>query len=274
MKNNYKNLIISGIVLAFSHSIAFAQSASNSNADLKSTAKMENTCLMSVDNINFGQVFAPLTSQMTSSQMRVQCSNNASYTIGLAYGGVYGEGTTSSGNYMKYSQSNGSENNGTNYYGVYTSTGVSLGDIVCVTNGTVIFGSSQTATLFGYNGAPTNTYIADTKKACTTNGTRTNTKPTGWVGAYNSLGAQYIGNPAYAYGVMNGGLKGNKLAYKITVPGDNSKVWNAGNSSYTSTGTGIEQIVAVNAQIVPANSTNLYPAQDMYTDTITAVISY
>ena len=262
MKNNYKNLIISGIILAFSNSIAFAQSASNSNADLKSTAKMENTCLMSVDNILFGQVFAPLTSQVSQSQMKVLCNNNASYKIELAYGGVYGTGGSTYNpadirivtdlvmpNFRSYK-----------IYVKDEPVSALRADIECnnqYNNKVGILSNEMGVILNGKKGN-----FVSISGICS------------GVTAYAAGFANIPGSPSYAYGVMNGGLSGDKLAYKITVPGDTSKVWNAGNSSYTATGTGAEQIVNVNAQIVPGNSTSLYPAQDMYTDIITAVISY
>lgn len=73
---------------------------------------------------------------------------------------------------------------------------------------------------------------------------------------------------------MTGALKGDILAYKITIPGDITKVWNTGNNAYTSTGTGAEQVIDINAQIVPAKSSSNYLAQDSYLDTVTAVIAY
>lgn len=83
-------------------STAFA--AENKAADFQASAQIENTCLIEADNVNFGQVYAPLTQQGTKSEMRVLCSKNTSYTIDLAYGGVYGEGSATSIKYDVTSQ--------------------------------------------------------------------------------------------------------------------------------------------------------------------------
>ncbi len=73
----------------------------------------------------------------------------------------------------------------------------------------------------------------------------------------------------------NGVMIGSKdsVAYTIFIPGDTSKVWNIGKNSYLGTGTGLNQSIPVQAQIVPSAS-SAYPAPDMYSDTVVATITY
>lgn len=176
----------------------------------------------------------PLTSQSASSQINVLCNKEAPYTIDLAYGGVYGQGQTSDGSYWTLAKSD----NGTLYY-LYSQSGAFI-------------------------------------------------KSSGWYGVgatendiAKSLGCTFDSNnrcqtarPSYDYGIMNGTLKGDSVAYSIEVPGDSSKVWNSGKNSYTNSGTGINQTIPIKAKLVPANSGSLYPAPDMYMDTVTAKITY
>lgn len=265
-----KFLLLLGLTLS---APVFAQSSGSVGVgDFKASANIENACLISAANINFGQVFAPLTNQGSQSQMRVQCSNKASYTIGLAYGGVYGTGSPNSA----YSISYTSYSSDSSKYEIFNSSGVSIGSMNCgygpSSRNSVFFSNTTVSNLFGVSVAGWSNNLV--VKACVSDNTLAGTYPKGWVGAFNATGRQTLGGPGYAYGVMNGALKGDMLAYKITVPGDITKVWNTGNSSYTATGTGAEQVINMNAQIVPGNSSSLYPAQDMYTDTVTAVIAY
>jgi hypothetical protein len=83
-----------------------------------------------------------------------------------------------------------------------------------------------------------------------------------------------IGSTPYAYGKMSGAAKGDSIAYSIQLPGDSSKVWNAGNYSYTTTGTGSNQSIPVVASLVPSQTASPYPSADTYLDTVIATISY
>ena len=244
--------------------------AGESVVNLKSTATMQATCSITVSPIGFGVVSTPLMSQSTQSEMSVRCSNASSYTIDLAYGGVYGQGISDSGYTMEYYSKSASSIQ----HEIRHSSGVSQGTIACgyaSAIGQVYFQTTNIANLYGYT---TTGWQPDSKGACISNNTAVGTYPKGWVGVYNLPGKQSIGGSGYAYGVMNGMSKGDKLAYSIQVPGDSTKVWNAGNNSYKSSGNGEFQIIPVVAKIVPDNSGSKYPAPDMYLDTITAVISY
>ena len=84
----------------------------------------------------------------------------------------------------------------------------------------------------------------------------------------------FTGKTSYDYGVMSGAAKGDKVAYAIYVPGDNSKVWNAGKNSYSGLGTGKEESLNFQAKIITAQSPNSFPTPDFYMDTVTATVTY
>ena len=214
---------------------AIAQTTTiSSSTTTKATATLSATCTIAAQSVSFGSIMLPLTSQSASSQINVLCNKEAPYTIDLAYGGVYGQGQTSDGSYWTLAKSD----NGTLYY-LYSQSGAFI-------------------------------------------------KSSGWYGVgatendiAKSLGCRFDSNnrcqtarPSYDYGIMNGTLKGDSVAYSIEVPGDSSKVWNSGKNSYTNSGTGINQTIPIKAKLVPANSGSLYPAPDMYMDTVTAKITY
>lgn len=258
------------IISLLSISLLGLANASEQTGELKSTATMNATCSISTASINFGVVATPLMMQTANSDMIVKCSNSSAYTINLAYGGIYGTGSTSDYSFRYRSTVN---ENG-NMYSVITSTGSELGYINCGTSGHVAFNSSVVANYFGYPSSNTNIWVKDNTHICSTDGTLKGTTPNGWVGAYNATGTQPIGGSGYEYGIMNGVSRGDKLAYSISVPTDSNKVWNTGSNSYKATGNGDIQTIPMNAKIVPDKSGSKYPAPDMYSDTVTAIISY
>lgn len=78
----------------------------------------------------------------------------------------------------------------------------------------------------------------------------------------------------YAYGKIVGSASGDAIGYSIQVPNNPSEVWNAGNYTYTSTGTGANQSIPLVATLSPSQTSNTYPAADTYLDTVTATIQY
>jgi spore coat protein U-like protein len=83
--------LFSGLILLAlsSHHEAYA---GTNNATTKATATIASVCTISAQNLSFGALVLPLSSQSAASSMSVLCSNKASYTVGLAYGGIYGQG--------------------------------------------------------------------------------------------------------------------------------------------------------------------------------------
>ena len=249
---------------------SFAQSSSDS---LQTTAKLIPTCTMSAENVNFGVILSPLTAQSSNSKMNVLCNNNATFKIDLAYGGIYGAGSSVNQNYLlSFSSSYATYN----LYSIYDKSNNYLGGIACgfsgAQSGQVLLSTSALAQVYGYSST---SWIADTKKVCSSDGTKTGTSPAGWDGNYNVSGKQFMKQgTGYSYGIMTGAVNNNSVAYSISLPNDSTKVWNNGNNSYSSTGTGVTQNIAINAKIVPGNSSSLFPAQDFYLDTVTAVIAF
>lgn len=246
---------------------AFASAApQNTTVAAKATASLSATCTISAQGVSFGSLIMPLTTQSASSNLILLCNRAAPYTIDLAYGGVYGSGSTTTG----YTTSYNSGDTNRNVYTINNSSNALAGYQYCYTNGLVQFvnfNGANVQTLYGYSSGNLQT---DSLGACN----QTTFTPKGWVGAYNASGSQSIGGPAYAYGMITGGIYGNHIAYSIEVPGSPSKVWNKGVNSYVGTATGVNQTLSVKATLIPSNSSFQYPAPDMYTDTVTATISY
>ena len=208
--------------------------ANNITANPKATATLAAVCSLAAQNVNFGQLSLPIGAQSATSNMTVECTNGSPYTIGLAYGGVYG--TTTQNVSATYNLSGYISGNGYTYqYCIYTAT---------------YDGTSYTKNVANNGNAPWG-YCP------TTSGTKTISTAS-----------------VYSYGKMIGASKGDNVAYSIQVPGNPSQVWNAGNYKYSSTGTGVNQSIPVVATIVPGQTTNNYPTPDTYLDTVTATVSY
>lgn len=228
-----KKIIIFTLVLV---SFINKSYATNTTANTKATAQLTASCTISAQNIGFGSLILPLTTQSASSNMNVLCNKNASYTIGLAYGGIYGQVAAPNGSYWtaQYCVSGCSmASTSQEYYNQYTASGTYIG-----------YG------IYPYMQGPPNT-------------------------TYNGTTNTYINNgTSYSYGELIGASKGDKVGYYIEVPGNPSKVWNTGNSTYTATGTGSNQSLSVKATLVPSQSGSNYPTPDVYMDTVTANINF
>ena len=225
MKNN--NIYLA-LLLAFSSTSAMAD---NQTATFSANSILTATCSLSANSINFGAFMLPLSAQSASGSISMLCSNKAPYVINLAYGGIYGQGGSSNGNYWQFIKSDSMA-----LYGLYSSNGNLL-------NSTWISFSSQSEL--------SNTF------QCTVVGNKCLT-----------------GNPSYSYGIMKGVAKGDTIAYSIFVPGDSSKVWNAGKNSFSGIGTGQEENINFQSQIVPSQSATTYPTPDFYMDIVTATVTY
>lgn len=269
------------------------------NGDLKASATIENSCLIAAENINFGQVFAPLTQQGTKSEMRVLCSKDTTYTIDLNYGGNFVDpnNSSSSGEYtvsMAYKATNYFEQQlgyGSAGYRVYKNgqpigNGLphnltsnsdfdfnlngdkNVGDFICQggpNEKDKIYFRTQEAIDLLAPGSNVSYWVDDTNGICSSGKAgRVN------LDNFNS----FLGSSKNDKGAMIGAIKGNALAYQITLPGDITKPWIANVNSYQAKATGEFEKIEVNARIMPDSSTSKYPAQDSYFDTVTAVISY
>lgn len=230
-----KTKIILGLLIAVASSSLLAD---NSTTEFQASSKLSATCSMSTINMNVGLFLLPLSSQYFGGSINLLCSREASYTIDLAYGGIYGQGQIGDGSYWKYQST---PNSNQQLYYKFSATGVQI--------------DSRYVMAFGGNPSQ----MAAESLGCTFN-----------AGVTQCLTAR----PSYDYGMMKGATKGDSVAYSIFVPGDSSKVWNAGKNSYSGTGTGKQEQVTFQGRIIPAQSGSAYPAPDFYTDTITASIKY
>ena len=250
-------------ILSLLISQSFAQTTATNTT--KATAQLAASCTIKANNVSWGALILPLTSQSATGNMDVLCNKGAPYSIDLAYGGIYGAGSTATGYTIAFYS-----NNATGIlYNVsgYGSAGMGCG--LGTYAGQSWFANLTIANLYGSN----TTGWQVNNKACVGDGTLAGTRPTGWVGAYNAAGRQSIGGPAYSYGLISG-VKGDQIGYSIEVPGASSKVWNFGVNSYAATGTGVSESIPVKATLIPGKSTSTYPAPDLYSDTVTATITY
>lgn len=210
--------------------------AGNQSANTQATATVSAECTIQAQNLSFGALVLPLSAQSASTSMNVLCSKNASYTVGLAYGGVYGSGSGGTG---------GTPEN------------------------LVLTGSPGTYNGQGQEIARTCNYVSssDTSTVVTT----TQAPSPGFTCGMN---ISYTPPAGYGYGKMIGVMSGDSIGYSIQVPNNAGEVWNAGQNSYTAIGTGSNQAIPVIGTLVPAQSSGNYPTPDSYMDTVTATVSF
>lgn len=244
MKKELSQLIKILVCVFLMHNVN-AQTTNSTTGSTKATATLSASCRISALALSFGPLMLPLTSQQSSSSINVLCNREAAYNIGLAYGGIYGRGTGSGYLYAINSVSN---SNGTYNYLLTVYQDSTRSKVITPGTSYSIYAGSAA----GFNSYISNSYSCN----------------------YNGSAYSCIGSASYAYGIMSGAAKGDSVAYSISVPNDSSKVWNAGQNSYSGTGSGEEQSIPVSGKIIPGNSSSAYPAPDMYLDTVTATITY
>lgn len=248
----FASLIMSGMVHADTKTGSF-----------ETTAEIADSCLLNVDGINFGVLSGPIYVRAASSSLSIKCTNKTQYTIDLAYGGIYGEGAKVDENVyglvaIKEATGYGTYRITTNGGSVSTSA-----DFECRSDGKVFFYNKTVAKLYGTE--RTGNWLQDSYSAC--NGNRANASKVETLG----------NNPAFKYGLMNGGVSGDALAYDISLPNDPTKVWNKGVNSYVALGTGGVQVIPLNASVrnVGTGTESVkYVAQDNFLDTITVTVAY
>jgi spore coat protein U-like protein len=220
-----------------------AQAQSNSNSattTTKATATLSSNCIISAQNVSFSMINLPISSQTSTSSMSVLCSKNASYTIGLAYGGVYGTGTNEG-----YWSVTGAPKYTLAYYDASGARKVNV-----EANS---ISSYATYMRTNYPTIPLVTTVAGF--------------------SWGNIGTFNVGS-AYGYGKMIGISSGDSIAYSIQVPNNPGQIWNSGNYNYTDTGSGSTQSIPIVATLVPSQTTSAYPSADMYMDTVVATINY
>lgn len=261
MKKNVIKIIALASLMA--SGAASAQNTGNALGSFETKATVENSCLLNAEGINFGILSGPINIKTASSSMSVKCTNQTQYTIDLAYGGIYGEGPKVDEN--KYDLVVVKE---AGSYGTYRilkngESTTSSADFECRSDGKVFFYNKSVAVLYGTE--RTGNWLTDNYSAC--NGNRANLSKVGILG----------NNPAFEYGLLNGGTSGDALAYEISLPDDTNKVWNKGVNSYVALGTGGVQVIPLNARVKNVGtetSAPKYVAQDNFLDTITVTVQY
>lgn len=236
-------VLISSLTI-FTSISSFAQTTHSITASAKATATLASVCTISSQNVSFGQISLPISTQSASSNITIQCTKGSSYTVGLAYGGIYG-------------------------------TGVTANWILVGTNGKILALNTATDTVTTLTSVPSGYVLTHASADCYNSfgePAAADMGPYNCAG-YQSSGSQYIMS-SYGYGKMIGAAKGDAIGYSIQVPNKPSEVWNTGNYTYTSTGTGASQTIPVVATIAPSQTANSYPIADTYFDTVTATIQY
>lgn len=261
MLRNNKKILFLAILSILGASSTMAE---NVNSTFETSAKIENFCSINSNNINFGVVNLPLTAQEANGEIKVLCSNNTNYTVELNYG----TNASISGTPNLYSQIGEYKNMsfyGSQSYMIYSVTNNEtkfVNSFNCYSSGTghqILINSGESFFLEALN-AEIGTKVEDTIGACSLEQTQ--------------LFAKLAGVGEVLNGVMKGAIKKDSLAYKIVLPGDNSKIWSKGANAYQGVGNGLEQKINMSAKIVPGSSTSTYIAADTYLDTITAIVSY
>lgn len=241
----------------------YAQTSSNNIAtNEKATATLAAKCSIMAQNVNFGQVILPVTSQSSTSQMTIQCTKGSTYTIGLAYGGIYGTGSSASAASSQVTFAAASAYPGSTD-STYNANVASLrqwrvwnpaGDKLTI----------RAIQYYEYNAAGTQIGVVAINA--------TDGNPSALpLGATNSSGTFVFGG--YSYGILVGAAKGDTIGYSIQVPNNPSQVWNNGNYTYSSTGNGSNQSIPVVVTLQSGHGVS-YPTADTYLDTVTATITY
>lgn len=231
------------------------------NGTFESSAEIQTMCSISAEDINFGVVSSPLSTQGANASMYVLCNKNTPYSVDLSYGQSVASGDNS-GYTLKVHSTEGLLNRYNIYLNGERVTQNNF-DLACMGNynySGAYFADLNVAGIFG--SSIVGRYIGTTEICDSVNGV----VKSDW-SAFVVGGNKMNGN-------MKGASKGDLLAYKVLIPDDNSKVWSKGINTYSSVGSGQTQTIRMNAQIIPDNSSSSYVAQDSYFDTITAEVNY
>lgn len=230
---NLKNLFILLLVLLTNN--VFAETTNNST---KSTAQLVSSCQIQSQNISFGSLILPITSQQATSNLSVLCNRSATYVISMLQTNNIWIVVPNGASSLSYA------------WNTNTNSRVSLSSTSC---GALSAGSCIST--YGYTDAGTNSSLGLSSAVCS-----------------YPPGCQIYKNGSGNNGSMKGASKGDIVAYLIEHPTNPSKTWNTINT-YTDVGTGLFQNVSVKAVLVPSGG-SAYPTPDLYSDTVTTQISF
>lgn len=255
MKTSYTLATIFTIFIYCNNFVHAYENKSLDNFD--TTANIESFCKIQANNINFGVLNLPLTSQNTTSNMKILCSNNLPYTIDILFSKSSSGGTSTDEYFIKEPTRVGYANN----YQI-TKNGKSFGGFECHDNGNFKLGINLLP-FFNTNDIQykTSTWYNDIYGICNKNELVRNVL----LDKLNALSTERF---------MLGLNKKDNISYQIQLPYDSTKEWGKGVNSFSSIGNGTEQHLSFDIQIKPEKSSSLYVAEDFYQDSVIAEISY
>lgn len=219
------------IILSLSCINVFAETVENFQVN----AKIEDSCYLKAENINFGEVRNLIKTREMSGALKVKCSKNLNYQIGLDSLNMQVNGENEA-NTANVSISNNSKNN--------AQTG----------NGQV-------------NNPNNNGQINNGNKPNNGNG---NNKPNNGNGGEITSPSKPESLPK-GERVLLGKNTSEYLQYSIKLPYDLSKEWIVGENSFYSKGTGVEQSIPINISIT--ENARILP-EDTYVDTVLITLTY
>lgn len=229
-----KNFFLFTLVLLTSN--VFAQTtATNAN---KATAQIVSSCQIQSQNISFGSLMLPITSQQATSNLTVLCNRSSTYVISMLQNNniwiVVPNGSPS----LSYA------------WNTDTSTRVSLNSTSCGS-----LGANACISTYGYTDSGSASSLGLSSAVCS-----------------YPPGCEIYKNGSGNNGTMKGASKGDIVAYLIEHPTTPSKSWNTINT-YTDVGTGLSQNISVKAVLVPSGG-SAYPTPDLYSDIVTTQITF
>jgi spore coat protein U-like protein len=229
--------------------------SAQATSSMEVSATVETGCFIEADNINFGSLIIPISTQTAQSDMRVHCSKGSNLSIQINYNGQISNGYTLSRELYR-PQGNGPE------YNVIDSNNNFLGVVACGNrsnySGYVAFSNQTVASLYNLDvGNYVNGWRVDTTNVCN-HTTQTPNPP------LNTLNGQ---------GVLTGLVGGEQIKYSVEVPNNESVVWNSINK-YNIVATGLKQSIPMKAKIVALGNPTHRMTADSYTGTMDVVLTY
>ena len=239
-----------GILPIILGATSFAQTTTN---DLEVKAIVDAGCFLTANDINFGTLQMPLSNQNSSSDMKIKCSNNASYNIQINYGANaqassrYTFVVTDTNKYLQFVK----------LYkdGVPISTDSDIACDVSLDNH-AYFNTAEAAALFNvsslHNYVPVNGLCLGTNSST--------------LFQQNGLN-QLSGN---SIGFLSGLSSGEKIAFEILNPNNQNWAYN----KYSAIANGTEQNIPLKAQIKKENSPTHRLSADTYQSNVTVQLTY
>lgn len=238
----------------------------NTSTNFQTNAQLSSACTMTASSVTWGTLILPAVSQGATGNISLLCTKSTPYNISLAYGGIYGQGTTTTqlnaGNiYVKANDLNTAYSyTGTkvqNYYNL--PNGLTPSNYMSILNSQYNTGYGSYSTI-----SPTTGGNAVPGGICATNLCR--------VYANNSsiTVINVTSGTIYDYGLMLNGSY-DSLKYVINLPNDSNQVWNTGYGVYNGVGLGVSENIPVRAKLIPTID---YPTPGVYLDSVTAKLNF